>query len=305
MVSLPGLPASSLMQVLFLGLSTFAPASCAQFQLHVPSGLDRVLAVEGDEVVLPAWYTFQGEAATAQPWETLTLMWFLEQEGQDLKQVLAHINGATTSQDGVSLVYPRPSRNVSLRLQGLREKDSGSYRCSVNVQDKQGTSRGHDSKTLKLDVWVPPAPPSCHLLGAPRVGTNVTLSCKSPRSKPAALYQWERLQPSVEVFFAPVLDAISGLLSLRNLSSSMSGVYICKASNRVGSASCNVTLEVSTGKMPLLLGPCPGRRAQTQSPRMGPFPLSPRHRPSDRPTALPGWVHRPPHAALVGSHPLL
>uniref|UniRef100_G1NWM2 Immunoglobulin V-set domain-containing protein n=2 Tax=Myotis TaxID=9434 RepID=G1NWM2_MYOLU len=120
-------------------------------------------------------------------------------------QVLAHINGATTSQDGVSLVYPRPSRNVSLRLQGLREKDSGSYRCSVNVQDKQGTSRGHDSKTLKLDVWVPPAPPSCHLLGAPRVGTNVTLSCKSPRSKPAALYQWERLQPSVEVFFAPVL----------------------------------------------------------------------------------------------------
>ncbi|EPQ13546.1 Endothelial cell-selective adhesion molecule [Myotis brandtii] len=118
--------------------------------------------------------------------------------------VLAHISGAT-SQPGVSLVYPRPSRNVSLRLQGLQEKDSGSYRCSVNVQDKQGTSRGHDSKTLKLDVWVPPAPPSCHLLGAPRVGTNVTLSCKSPRSKPAALYQWERLQPSVEVFFAPVL----------------------------------------------------------------------------------------------------
>lgn len=68
-------------------------------------------------------------------------------------QVLAHINGATTSQDGASLVYPMPSRNVSLRLQGLREKDSGSYRCSVNVQDKQGTSRGHSSKTLKLDVW--------------------------------------------------------------------------------------------------------------------------------------------------------
>lgn len=46
-----------------------------------------------------------------------------------------------------------PSRNVSLWLQRLREKDSGSYRCSVNVQDKQGTSRGHSSKTLKLDVW--------------------------------------------------------------------------------------------------------------------------------------------------------
>lgn len=53
----------------------------------MPAGLDRVLAVEGDEVVLPAWYTFQGEAAAARPWETLTLMWFLEQEGEDLQQV--------------------------------------------------------------------------------------------------------------------------------------------------------------------------------------------------------------------------
>ncbi|KAK1328511.1 hypothetical protein QTO34_012084 [Cnephaeus nilssonii] len=212
MGSPPGLPASSLLQVLFLGLSTFAPASGAQFQLHVPAGLDRVLAVEGDEVVLPAWYTFQGEAAAARPWETLTLMWFLEQEGEDLQQVLAHINGATTSQDGASLVYPMPSRNVSLRLQGLREKGL---------------------RVLPLLCELPPAPPSCHLLGTPRVGTNVTLSCKSPRSKPLPCTSGS--------------DAISGFLSLRNLSSSMSGVYICKASNKVGSASCNVTLEVSTG----------------------------------------------------------
>lgn len=29
----------------------------------------------------------------------------------------------------------------------------------------------------------------------------------------------------------------------------MSGVYICKAHNKVGSAQCNVTLEVSTGQL--------------------------------------------------------
>lgn len=29
----------------------------------------------------------------------------------------------------------------------------------------------------------------------------------------------------------------------------MSGVYICKAHNEVGSAQCNVTLEVSTGQL--------------------------------------------------------
>lgn len=43
-------------------------------------------------------------------------------------------------------------------------------------------------------------------------------------------------------------DAIRGSLSLTNLSSPMSGVYICKAHNEVGSAQCNVTLEVSTGQ---------------------------------------------------------
>ncbi|XP_059959557.1 endothelial cell-selective adhesion molecule-like [Mesoplodon densirostris] len=120
-------------------------------------------------------------------------------------QVLAHISGVTSSKAGASLVYPMPSRNVSLRLQGLQEKDSGPYLCSVNLQDSQGTVRGHSSKTLELNVLVPPAPPSCRLRGVPHVGTNVTLSCQSPRSKPAAQYQWVRSPPSSQVFFAPVL----------------------------------------------------------------------------------------------------
>ncbi|XP_034865097.1 endothelial cell-selective adhesion molecule isoform X2 [Mirounga angustirostris] len=229
MVPLPRPPATSLLRFLFLGLSTLASPSRAQLELHVPAGLTRLKAVEGAEVVLPAWYTLQGQVSSSQPWDLLAVMWFLEQEGKDLNQ------------------------NVSLRLQGLREKDSGSYRCSVNVQDHQGIKRSHSSKTLELRVLVPPAPPSCHLLGVPRVGTNVTLSCQSPRSKPAAQYQWERAPPSAQVFFAPALDAIRGSLSLTNLSSPMSGVYICKAHNEVGSAQCNVTLEVSTGPGPAVV----------------------------------------------------
>ncbi|XP_012910446.1 endothelial cell-selective adhesion molecule isoform X2 [Mustela putorius furo] len=228
MVSLPRPPATSLLRFLFLGLSTLASPSQAQLELHVPSGLTRLKAVEGSEVVLPAWYTVQG-------------------------QVLAYISGTTSSKNGVSLVYAMPSQNVSLRLQDLQEKDSGSYRCSVNVQDHQGIKRSHSSKTLELSVLVPPAPPSCGLLGVPRVGTNVTLSCQSLRSKPAAQYQWERAPPSAQVFFAPALDAIRGSLSLTNLSSPMSGVYICRAHNEVGSAQCNVTLEVSTGPGPTVV----------------------------------------------------
>lgn len=67
-------------------------------------------------------------------------------------QVAAYISGVLSSQPGVSLVYPMPSRNVSLRLQGLQEKDSGYYHCSVNVQDGQGIKRSHSSKTLELSV---------------------------------------------------------------------------------------------------------------------------------------------------------
>lgn len=247
MVSPLGSPVTSLLWVLFLGLSTLATPSRAQLELHVPAGLVRVLATEGGEVVLPAWYTLQGEVSSAQPWETPLVIWFLEQKGEDLKQVLAYINGVLSGKPEASLVHTMPSRNVSMRLKDLQEKDSGSYRCSVNIQDSSGTNRGHSSKTLELNVLVPPAPPSCHLLGVPRLGGNVTLMCQSPRSKPTAQYQWEGPPPSSKIFFAPVADVIRGSLRLTNLSTSMSGVYICTAHNAVGSAQCNVTLEVSTG----------------------------------------------------------
>ncbi|XP_036717956.1 endothelial cell-selective adhesion molecule-like isoform X2 [Balaenoptera musculus] len=198
MVSLTGSSATSLLRFLFLGLTTLASPSRAQVELHVPAGLTKLRAVEGAEVVLPAWYTLQGEVSSTKPkpWEVPTVIWFLlEGKNMNMSQVLAHISGVTSSKPGASLVYPMPSRNVSLRLQGLQEKDSGPYLCSVNLQDSQGTVRGHSSKTLELNV----------------------------------------------------LDAIHGSLNLKNLSTSMSGVYICKAHNEVGSAQCNVTLKVSTG----------------------------------------------------------
>ncbi|XP_003910938.1 endothelial cell-selective adhesion molecule isoform X1 [Papio anubis] len=244
MISLPGPLVTNLLRFLFLGLSALAPPSRAELQLHLPA--NQLQAVEGGEVVLPAWYTLHAEVSSAQPGEVPFVMWFFKDKEKE-DQVLSYINGVTTSKPGVSLVYSMPSRNLSLRLEGLQEKDSGPYSCSVNVQDKNGQASGHSIKTLELNVLVPPAPPSCRLQGVPRVGANVTLSCQSPRSKPAVQYQWDRQLPSFQTFFAPVLDVIRGSLSLTNLSSSMAGVYVCKAHNEVGTAQCNVTLEVSTG----------------------------------------------------------
>ena len=67
-------------------------------------------------------------------------------------QVLAHIGQVTTGTPRASLVHPTPSRNVSLRLRDLQEKDSGSYFCFVNLQDNQGTVKGQSSKQLELEV---------------------------------------------------------------------------------------------------------------------------------------------------------
>ncbi|EHB16360.1 Endothelial cell-selective adhesion molecule [Heterocephalus glaber] len=243
MIPLPAPPATNWPLCLFLGLSTLAYPLKAQVKVHMPAGLATLRAVEGADIVLPTWYTLEGEKFLVQPWEVPLVIWFLEQKGKkELKQVLAYITGPSSSNPGVSLVHAMPSRNVSLRLQGLQKKDSGSYSCSVNVQHK-----GHDSKTVELNVLVPPATPACRLLGVPRAGANVTLSCQSPRSDPAAQYQWERLSPLPQVFFPPVLDNNRGSLKLTNLSTSMSGIYLCTAQNEVGSARCNVTLKVTTG----------------------------------------------------------
>ncbi|XP_036603811.1 endothelial cell-selective adhesion molecule isoform X2 [Trichosurus vulpecula] len=177
--------------------------------------------------------------------EASYVLWFLDQSGKEMVQVLSYIEGRLLSEPRISLVHTMPSRNVSLKLVQLQEQDSGHYRCSVNVQDQGTPMSGVGS--LELDVLVSPAAPSCHLHGVPRIGANVTLTCLTPRSKPAAQYRWERLPPRVQFFFSPAVDSTRGSLFLTNLSASMSGVYVCRASNKVGSAQCNVTLEVTSG----------------------------------------------------------
>ncbi|XP_025784642.1 endothelial cell-selective adhesion molecule [Puma concolor] len=227
MVSLPRSPATNLLRFLFLGLSTLASPSQAQLELHVPAGLTKLKAVEGAEVVLPVWYTLQGQVSSGQTWELLTVMWFLEQEGKDLNQVLAYINRLTSKQR-VSLDSPCPPWRVALlTAQDIASgrKTPGPYGTSVNtnVRDHQGINRSLAAKLCRA------------FSGA---GTAIPVGPGTP---------------SAQSFLCTSLDAIRGSLSLTNLSSSMSGVYICKAHNEVGSAQCNVTLEVSTGPGPAVV----------------------------------------------------
>lgn len=246
MSPLPLIVATSLLRCSFLALSTYVVPTPAQLQINM--GLEEKQVVEGSDLVIPAWYSVMPEES-GESWEVLSAIWYLQHVGKEPVQVLAYIQGTIVNKDQrVALVYPMPTRNVSLQLRGLQEKDSGSYYCSVNVKNRASMSTEHaTSHPMELNVLVPPAPPSCRVMGTPREGTNVSLICKTPRSKPAGIYDWKRLPPNTEVFFPPIVDTFKGFLNLTSLSSSMSGVYTCKVHNEVGSSSCNVTLEVITG----------------------------------------------------------
>ncbi|XP_040007196.1 endothelial cell adhesion molecule a isoform X2 [Xiphias gladius] len=149
--------------------------------------------------------------------------------------------GSSQFKGRVGFTNKMPSRNVSLYINNTQESDSGRYLCQVIIPDNPGLTA-----ELSLDVKVPPAVPKCSLSGKPVLKGNVTLSCKSSSGKPLPLYKWRKTSPTSEVFFSPMLNEKTGTLKLSNLSSNMSGKYVCTASNSAGSESCFINLEIVT-----------------------------------------------------------
>ncbi|NXX99697.1 ESAM protein, partial [Centropus bengalensis] len=163
-------------------------------------------------------------------------------------QILTYLDGEakveeTELKPRVGFLYPVLTHNISVFINATREHDSGQYMCTVNVVNDV-TSPGKNVGIINLTVLVPPAAPSCHLLGSPAVGSNVTLSCASGKGKPPPVYKWRRTVPDVKVFFPPAQDHAKGTLKLTNLSLDMAGHYVCVAENQAGSAECSIVLEV-------------------------------------------------------------
>ncbi|XP_064380434.1 endothelial cell-selective adhesion molecule isoform X1 [Dromaius novaehollandiae] len=222
-----------------LALAALLGPAAAMLEVHVASG--SVFAVEGRPAVLPVWYTSRSQK---KPYVT----WLLHKPDADPFQILTYLDGVVKVEESdlkrrISFLYPVLSHNLSVLINGTQEHDSGQYMCTVNVAD-DSSSTGKNVGVINLTVLVPPAAPACRLQGSPAVGGNVTLSCASRKGKPLPSYQWQRAAPAAQVFFPPMQDRARGTLKLTNLSLDMSGVYVCAAENRAGSATCNVTLEV-------------------------------------------------------------
>uniref|UniRef100_A0A3B4AAM0 Ig-like domain-containing protein n=1 Tax=Periophthalmus magnuspinnatus TaxID=409849 RepID=A0A3B4AAM0_9GOBI len=179
----------------------------------------EIEVVKGRMVTLQAWYSPSLDISKN------VVIWTFE------------TNKATPKRVGFTAAMP--SANLSIYINNTQESDSGRYVCQVVVP-------GGDfiSGQLSLNVK-PPSPPVCTMTGNPVVRGNVTLSCTSSQGKPAPQYKWTKAAPLSEVFFSPMQER-HGTLRLSNLTKSMSGKYVCRASNTAGSDTCSINLEVIT-----------------------------------------------------------
>ncbi|KAG7243171.1 hypothetical protein INR49_016546 [Caranx melampygus] len=205
-------------------------------KVEIPRG--ELEAVKGQMVVLHAWYSPSSDISRN------SVVWNFM--GNKSTQVINFSSGEVghgqrdyTKRVGFSVAMP--SANLSIYINNTQESDSGRYICNVIIPGEPGLTG-----EVHLNVKVPPSPPVCTMTGNPVMKGNVTLSCKSSHGKPVPQYKWTKAAPTSEIYFSPMQNERHGTLRLSNLTKSMSGKYVCRASNTAGSDSCSINLEVIT-----------------------------------------------------------
>ncbi|XP_030010549.1 endothelial cell adhesion molecule a isoform X2 [Sphaeramia orbicularis] len=217
-------------------------------QIQMP--LTKMDVIKGQKAVLVATYS---TTPGTDP-STNTILWNFVSNSTQL--IISYTKGSIIVgnspqfKNRVGFTEQNPLNNISLYINNTQESDSGRYLCQVISPTSPGLTA-----ELSLDVKVPPAVPKCSQSGKPVVKGNVTLSCTSGTGKPIPMYKWKKTSPTSEVFFSPTLDEKTGTLKLTNLSSNMSGKYVCTASNSAGSESCFINLEiVSSTNVGMIVG---------------------------------------------------
>ncbi|XP_052423799.1 endothelial cell adhesion molecule a isoform X1 [Carassius gibelio] len=217
----------------FLSFLCCIPGDLAQLQLPQKN----VEVIKGQMVVLQASYT-------GVEIEKNTVVWNYMSSSTEM--IISYVGGKlsySTSQFAgrVGFMHNMPNTNLSLYINNTKASDSGKYMCQVIIPG----ITGHTGE-LTLDVKVPPSVPVCQVKGRPVLKGNITLACNSDDGKPAPQYKWTKTSPTSEVFFPPAQNETAGTLKLNNLSSNMSGKYMCTASNSAGAETCYINLEVIT-----------------------------------------------------------
>lgn len=83
------------------------------------------------------------------------------------------------------------------------------------------------------------------------IGNNIQLTCQSQEGSPAPQYSWKSYDVLHQERQVPPVTGQT--FTLKNISTEMSGYYICTSSNEVGTESCNITVAVRYPSMNVAL----------------------------------------------------
>ncbi|XP_067220991.1 immunoglobulin superfamily member 11 [Chanodichthys erythropterus] len=210
--------------------------------LEVTVSQSSVQVARGQAAVLPC--TFSTSAAL----NNLYIIWMVtplananqpEQviiyQGGQVFSLANHMNGR------VGFVATMPSTSASIFINNTQLSDTGTYQCLVNNLPDRG---GRNIGVIGLTVLVPPSIPSCRIQGSLDVGSDVMLLCGSDEGIPTPTYAWEKLESVPKLPHNAMQDQMQGTVTLRNISTSTSGLYQCSASNAIGKSTCVLNLQV-------------------------------------------------------------
>ncbi|MBN3286412.1 GPA33 protein, partial [Polyodon spathula] len=142
----------------------------------------------------------------------------------------------------VGFVSKPETGDVSIYISKVTLEDNGFVECAVNIaKDKDGVN----TRATNLLVLVAPSTPLCSLEGKAEYGQDIRLKCVSEEGSPPPVYKWTNydvqntLRPD-----PPKSKQENGMMTLVNVSMDTSGFFICTSSNKIRSASCNITVAV-------------------------------------------------------------
>nr|XP_023695227.1 immunoglobulin superfamily member 11 isoform X2 [Paramormyrops kingsleyae] len=136
-----------------------------------------------------------------------------------------------------------PSTSASIFINNTQLSDTGTYQCLVNNLPDRGA---RNIGVIGLTVLVPPSIPHCRIQGSLDVGSDIVLMCGSEEGIPTPTYAWEKLESVSKLPSSAMQDQIHGTVSMRNISTSTSGLYQCTASNAIGKSTCLLNLQVAS-----------------------------------------------------------
>ncbi|RVE64350.1 hypothetical protein OJAV_G00125030 [Oryzias javanicus] len=210
--------------------------------LDVTVSQSSIQVARGQAAILPCSFT------TSAALNNLNIIWMVIplSNANQPEQVIIYQGGQVFSlanrlNGRVGFVTTMPSTSASIFINNTQLSDTGTYQCLVNNFPDRG---GRNIGVIGLTVLVPPSVPACRIQGTLDVGSDIMLFCSSEEGIPTPTYSWEKLDALPRLPHNAMQDQMQGTVTLRNISTSTSGLYQCTSSNTIGKSTCVLNLQV-------------------------------------------------------------